>query len=107
MNREEAGELAKVMQAYADGQEVQSLVVSGWKDVIHPTFDPSFHWRIKPELKHTVGYRQYYFYDENNEIMFATFWEDCDPRNIQMAENDEVFIKWKHTEWQYDDVEVE
>lgn len=106
MNREEAAKLAKVMQAYADGKEVQCLEMAGWGDVLHPTFDPFFSWRIKPEPKRTVGYRQYYFYDENNEILFATFWEDCDPRNLQLAENYEHFIKWKHTEWQYDDVEV-
>ena len=107
MNREQARELAKVMQAYADGKEVQCLEMSGWRDVPHPSFDSFYQWRIKPEPKRTVGYRQYYFYDENNEIMFATLWDDCDSRHLQCAETYEGFIKWKHTEWQYDDVEVE
>ena len=107
MNREQADEIAKVMQAYANGKEVQFLGYAGWRDADNPSFDTFFSWRVKPTTKRTVGYRQYYFYDENNEIMFATFWEDCNPKNIQRAENSEHFIKWKHTEWQYDDVEVE
>ena len=107
MNREKADEIAKVMQAYANGKEVQFLGNTGWRVVDNPSFDTFFSWRVKPATKRTVGYRQYYFYDENNEIMFATFWEDCNPKHIQQAELSEGFIKWKHTEWQYDDVEVE
>ena len=111
MNREEAGYLAKVMQAFADGKEVQYRAYPtkecSWWTAVSPDFNQDHEWRIKPEPKRTVGYRQYYFYSDNNEIMFSTYWEDCDPRNIQRAENSEHFIKWKHTEWQYDDVEVE
>lgn len=106
MNREQAKELAKVMQAYANGKSVQSLRVSGWDDVLHPTFDPFFAWRVKPELKRTVGYRTYYF-QGSEEIMLTQVWVGVPPSEILRIENSESFIKWKHTEWQYDDVQVE
>ena len=107
MDREKASEIAKVMQEYANGKEVQFLGNTGWVVADNPTFDPFFSWRIKPEFKRTAGYRQYYFYNDGNEIIFATLWKGGDPRHIQRVENSEHFIKWKHTEWQYDDVEVE
>lgn len=109
MNREEAKELLPIIQAFAEGKEVQYRCAyeDTWYDTSGPTFHLNYFWRIKLEPKHTVGYRQYYFYSDDNEIMFATFWEDCNPKNIQQAELSEGFIKWKHTDWQYDDVEVE
>ena len=42
MNREQADEIAKVMQAYANGKEVQFLGDAGWRDVDNPSFDTFF-----------------------------------------------------------------
>lgn len=106
MNREEAKKLLPIIQAYADGKEVQCLEGTGWDDVLHPTFDPFFAWRIKPEPKRTAGYRTYYF-QGSEEIMLTQVWVGVPPSEILRIENSESFIKWKHTEWQYDAVEAE
>ena len=106
MNREQAKELAKVVAAWAEGKTVQALETSGWRDVDNPSFDAFFSWRIKPEPKRTAGYRTYYF-QGSEEIMLTQVWGDVPPSEILRIENSEGFIKWKHTEWQYDDVEVE
>ena len=106
MNREKAGELAKVMQAYAEGKEVQCLEMAGWGDVLHPTFDPFFSWRIKPEPKRTAGYRQYYF-EAKESIEIGICYDYFATTEMDWIEGSKGFIKWKHTEWQYDDVEVE
>ena len=106
MDREKANKIAKVMREYANGKEVQFLGSTGWVVADNPTFDPFFEWRIKPTPKRTAGYRTYYFHG-SKEIMLTQVWGDIPPSEILRIENSESFIKWKHTEWQYDDVEVE
>ena len=106
MNREKADEIAKVMQAYANGKEVQFLSYTGWVVADNPSFDAFFSWRVKPTAKRTARYRTYYFHG-SKEIMLTQVWGDIPPSEILRIENSESFIKWKHTEWQYDDVEVE
>lgn len=110
MNREKAAQLAKVMQAYADGKEVQYSLQHPqgkiWKTSVGPTFNQDYEWRIKPEPKRTAGYRTYYF-QGSKEIMLTQVWGGIPPSEILRIENSESFIKWKHTELQYDDVEVE
>lgn len=50
MTREEAKQLASVMQAYAEGKEVQRLSTGGiWTDIPDPIFDSYDEWRVKPE----------------------------------------------------------
>jgi hypothetical protein len=52
MTRDEAREFAKVVQAYADGQDVQWRepdVDRPWCDDFEPDFDTNFQWRIKSE----------------------------------------------------------
>ena len=53
MNREAAKKLIPIMQAYADGKDVQFKTVNGWHDAPSPTpaFDARFEWRVKPEPK--------------------------------------------------------
>lgn len=52
MDRKEAGELAKIMQAYADGKTIQvkALANDNWTDINNPSFSaPIGCYRIKPE----------------------------------------------------------
>lgn len=51
MNREQAKRLLPIIQAFADGEDVQSEVIceNGWADISYPDFDPVYKWRIKPK----------------------------------------------------------
>lgn len=51
MEREEAKKLLPVIQAYAEGKDVQysNKKVENWYDAINPTFNTDVKWRIKPE----------------------------------------------------------
>jgi len=51
MNRQQAAELAPIMQAFADGKEVQyvSTAKNKWADAHNPSFVTSVKYRIKPE----------------------------------------------------------
>jgi hypothetical protein len=51
MTRDEAREFAKVVQAYADGKQVQFAepMTREWKDTSGLSFPNDCHWRIKPE----------------------------------------------------------
>ena len=50
MEREEVKQLLPVMQAYAEGKDVQysNKKVEKWYDAINPTFNTDVKWRIKP-----------------------------------------------------------
>lgn len=51
MNREEAKKLLPIIQAYAEGKNVQVMDADkGWIDVCNPLFNPCYLYRIKPEL---------------------------------------------------------
>lgn len=52
MTREEAKHLLPVIQAYAEGKEVQYYYENGttWCGIEEPSFNPDTDWRIKPEL---------------------------------------------------------
>ena len=49
MNREAARKIAPIMQAYADGKDVQYKTSDGWRDSYAPTFDIRLEWRVKPD----------------------------------------------------------
>ena len=107
MDREKANKIAKVMREYANGKEVQFLGSTGWVVADNPSFDTFFLWRVKQTTKRTVGYRDYYVQDWDGAVYTCQIWEDCHNTVIEDVEQMANFIKWKHTEWQYDDVEVE
>lgn len=52
MTREEAKQLLPVIQAYAEGKEVQYYYKNGetWCGIEEPSFNPDSEWRVKPEL---------------------------------------------------------
>ena len=55
MNRKEAAVLLPIIQAYAEGETIQSRCIKGdtslWYDEEDPSFDEDFEYRIKPEPK--------------------------------------------------------
>lgn len=59
MTREEAKELMPIIQAFAEGNEIESRCIKGdkslWYDDEDPSFDNDLEYRIKPEPK----YRQF------------------------------------------------
>lgn len=56
MTREEAKELIPIIQAFAEGKEIESRCIKGdkslWYDDEDPTFDNDLEYRIKPEPKY-------------------------------------------------------
>jgi hypothetical protein len=50
MTREEAKQLLPVIQAYAEGKEVQYYYKNGetWCGIEEPSFNPDCEWRVKP-----------------------------------------------------------
>lgn len=56
MNRKEAAELIPIIQAFAEGKEIESRCIKGdtslWYDDEDPSFDDEFEYRIKPEQKY-------------------------------------------------------
>lgn len=51
MTRDEAKKLLPIIQAFAEGKEVQYFTGSGWETTSIPSFDLVVQWRIKPEPK--------------------------------------------------------
>lgn len=49
MNREDAKNLLPIIQAFADGKEVQWQESGKWRTAVGPSFCADFEWRIKPE----------------------------------------------------------
>ena len=53
MTREEAKELMPIIQAFAEGKEIESRCIKGdkslWYDDEDPSFDDDLEYRIKPE----------------------------------------------------------
>ena len=56
MTREEVKEMLPVLQAFADGNTIESRCIKGdkslWYDDEDPSFDDDFEYRIKPEVKY-------------------------------------------------------
>ena len=56
MTREEAKELMPIIQAFAEGKEIESRCIKGdkslWYDDEDPRFDNDLEYRIKPEPKY-------------------------------------------------------
>lgn len=48
MNRKEAKEFLPIIQAFADGEQVQVLIGNEWHDMSEPAFSSS-KYRIKPK----------------------------------------------------------
>ena len=59
MNRKEAKELLPIIQAFAEGKEIESRCIKGdkslWYDDEDPSFDNDLEYRIKPQ----TNYRQF------------------------------------------------
>jgi len=52
MTRERAKELLPVMQAFAEGKEIEARAVDaiGWVNVSYPKWEDEYVWRVKPDI---------------------------------------------------------
>ena len=79
MNRERARELLPVMQAFADGAEIQfrsRVEKSKWSDSTYPNWDAGFKYRIKPKPQ---------------EFWMAHCGDEKNRRNVQPIEDGRDF----------------
>ena len=85
MNRERAKELLPIIQAFAEGKDIQARYIEGnaiWGAPIDPSFIDSFEYRIKPEPKiiyvnkytHSMGYS----YHKNEEDAHRHVFKDME-----------------------------
>lgn len=103
--------------AFAEGKEVQYYIdiyddrMTGkpdWHTVnALPIFElESVKFRIKPEVKKTVGYRQFYEYGVDGVTIHLHTLQADSVISPAAVESLPRLIGWKHKEWQYDDVEA-
>lgn len=96
--------------AFAEGKAVQYRLPQwskgDWGTIpplgVYMFDDSRYQFRIKPEERKTIGYRQYYV-EQGGSVFLCILFEQAEwatPDDIE--ENTEHFIAWKHTEWQYD-----
>jgi hypothetical protein len=100
---------AAVMQAYANGEEVQYQYPYSreWITFYGEYFNfAEFDYRIKPVVKKSVGYRKYLCVQPNEEGVHkdyvSTYREDNVYLSEKHIENIKGFIRWIDTEWQYE-----
>ena len=89
MNREEVKKLLPIIQAFADGANVQMKNGSGgWSDLTGPAFNPDFEYRIKPEPMEL-----WLIFDKDGDVeMTMTSFEDYD----QESADEELFYRNNH-----------
>ncbi len=96
---------AAVMQAYANGEEVQYQSRIG-RDAHWFMFGGNyfnfaqFDYRIKPAVKKSVGYRRYLRVFDNAEYVYI--YHEGNPLTFAAIEDITGFIRWIDTEWQYE-----
>lgn len=125
MTRKEAKELLPILQAYADGKTIQTLMPNGeWRDCEKPDFNCSISfYRIKPELTEDED-RPYKDTDEmiddykvkhnivNNEDVMPLIWvkRKANGRKLLIIAFDEddvgiADVGWKPMQDLFDDYE--
>lgn len=103
MTRDETKERIKVMQAYADGKQVQMLNNDVWIDISEPHWESYIPFRIKPQPK----YRPFKNADEAfQEAKKHGFWVHfCDGYvNIAFIDVDGVTFAWDAPKHYYDEL---
>ncbi len=100
---------AAVMQAYANGEDVEFRDPLGrqWFTFGSDYFNfAEFDYRIKPVIKKSVGYRRYLCEQPNEDGVYkdyvSTYREDNAYLSEKHIENIKGFIRWIDTEWQYE-----
>jgi hypothetical protein len=94
---------AAVMQAYANGEDVEFRDPLGrqWFTFGSDYFNfAEFDYRIKPVVKKSVGYRKYLRALDANEYVYL--YHEGNPLSIAAIERIDGFIRWIDTDWQYE-----
>lgn len=96
MNRQEAKRLLPIIQAFAEGKDIQERYGAGtcWADITTPDFgmNPA-NYRIKPESV-KIRYRRYLWKDFGGKYLI-----DITTGDIKAVEDDAMFIKWIDPDW--------
>lgn len=84
---------AEIIKAWADGQDIQVKLNSGWADIsMYPSWHSSFEYRVKPEpRKYRVG--------------LFSLYNEARPILISLDDNysDVHFIKWLTEEFEVEE----
>lgn len=113
MTPERCKELLPVMQAFAEGKEIEARVrgvsvisqkETPWMRSRMPSWDDSFEYRIKPQPVKTMGYRRFIVKYSHKYYRVGVVLED-QPNLVEYTEKHLLeFIRWIDTEWQYETV---
>jgi len=104
MTPDRCKELLPIMQAFAEGKEVQARPLayhkSNWYRVATPTWAEDSECRIKPQPIKTVGYRRYIYGSTYlvGSVLEGVSWSELERHN--------GFVRWIDTEWQYETIDV-
>lgn len=79
---------SEVINAWADGAEIQYFFDDEWHDFRNPDWDPDTKFRIKPEKK-IVKYRLSLSNCNGNYSVYA-----CTPDYYEIMAYKQSFIKW-------------
>ena len=98
MTKEEAAKWAELYKAYSEGEEIQSRSGDEWVSLEDPFFNcPVSQYRVKPEVKKSVGYKRYLcMYEDKVYVHIFVQHEDSDATTYSAH-----FIKFIDAEWQY------
>jgi hypothetical protein len=97
MNREDAKRLLPIIQAYAEGKEIQVKTPIGWRpssEMVHFELRPD-HYRIKPESV-KIRYRRYLYKGSNSPKMGICTDGDY---SYSVPMEKPRFIKWIDPDW--------
>jgi len=102
---------AELIKAWADGAEIEYLIRNTeWRTTTQPAWDQSTEYRIKKNIVKTVGYRRYYYVENDNYYVSSVYkdkYSESYRDNIKLEPTDGwSFVKWIDNEWQYDEVEI-
>lgn len=88
MNREQVKRLLPVIQAYADGKEIQwrHMPCDDWSPCILSTISESFEYRIKPREP-----REFWVSDHDNGKYRYTYDEEPPARQFDQRQNVSIF----------------
>lgn len=105
MSPKRVKELLPVMQAYAEGKQVQGRHPDEveWRDLPDPSFNSQeMLYRVKPEPEKSIPYRRFLVRQSSGHVMVCITWASKDSDAPQPKHSG--FIAWIDTEWQTHEV---
>lgn len=100
MNRDQAKALLPIIQAFAEGAEIQMKPVQDdrWTDVANPAWNVGMEYRVKPEPEKCEPYRRFLYRNQvTGKAEAAMVWSLS---GANSAIRQDSFICWIDAEWQ-------